>query len=447
MASNSGRNYLLSRYCATALDDSFVQAPTLVFPAVMGYRLLCCRHVNDSWAELVVANRDSVHQAEILDENAVRTAEEYRRRKATSVLAIMFTDIAGSTELREQLGEVTYELQREAFDRNTRNLVEAEGAGAIVKSTGDGAFAVFAEPSTAVMKALALQAMLRTHNYFRLRIGIDMGQVAVTSQGGIVSDVFGRQVNRAARIQSIAIPEHVLSSFHVYDCAVGWLIGTNIKWYCHGKATLKGFAEPISIHEPYNPQFVSPQPSSVQAEVENAKSAEAIESMPVVRSIQIRPVKFLSVEQPMNFYGEALGLNVARFLQLTQRRPNILWVDDFPENNEGVGEILRKAGCRLDLATSTSDAVNKLSSSPYTLVITDMGRGDNPTAGLELLDWMRGHAPRTPAIVFCSSRAVEVHGVQASKSGALLCTSGLISLLDGILQVVEQQFYYGECLG
>ena len=154
-----------------------------------------------------------MHQAEILDENAVRTAEEYRRRKATSVLAVMFTDIAGSTELREQLGEVTYELQREAFDRNTRNLVEAEGAGAIVKSTGDGAFAVFAEPSTAVMKALALQAMLRTHNYFRLRIGLDMGQVAVTSQGGIVSDVFGRQVNRAARIQSIAAPEHVLSKF------------------------------------------------------------------------------------------------------------------------------------------------------------------------------------------------------------------------------------------
>jgi class 3 adenylate cyclase len=56
-----------------------------------------------------------VHQAEILDENAVRTAEEYRRRKATSVLAVMFTDIAGSTELREQLGEVTYELQREAL--------------------------------------------------------------------------------------------------------------------------------------------------------------------------------------------------------------------------------------------------------------------------------------------------------------------------------------------
>jgi CheY-like chemotaxis protein len=236
-------------------------------------------------------------------------------------------------------------------------------------------------------------------------------------------------------------------SFHVYDCAAGWLIGTNIRWYCHGKATLKGFAEPISIHEPYDPQVVSPQPSRVQAEGEDVKSANAIESKPVVRSIQIRPITFVSVQQPMSFYGEALGLNVARFLQLTQRRPNVLWVDDFPENNDGIREMLLMAGLRVDLATSTSDAANKLSSRPYTLVITDMGRGDNPTAGLELLDWMRGHVPRTPAIVFCSSRAVEVHGVQASKSGALLCTSGLISLLDGILQVVEQQFYYGECLG
>ena len=385
-----------------------------------------------------------MHQAEILDELAVRTAEEYRRRKATSVLAVMFTDIVGSTELREKLGEVSYELQREVFDRNTRDLVEAEGAGAIVKSTGDGALAVFAEPSTAVVKALAVQAVVRTHNYFRLRIGIDMGQVAVTSKGGIVSDVFGRQVNRAARIQSIAAPEHVLSSFQVYDCAVGWLTGTNIRWCCHGYAALKGFAERISIHEPYDPQVLSPQSVQVQAENEDGESGRTIESKPLIRSIRIRPVTFVSVQEPWDFYAEALGLNVARFLQLTHRRPNILWVDDFPQNNEEISAMLLRRGFLLDLATSTFDAVNKLSSRQYTLVVTDMGRGSNPTAGIELLEWMQRHSCPTPAIVYCSNRAVEDYGAEASTSGALLCTSGFISLLDGILQVVEQSFYYGE---
>jgi hypothetical protein len=60
---------------------------------------------------------------------------------------------------------------------------------------------------------------------------------------------------------------------------------------------------------------------------------------------------------------------------------------------------------------------------------------------------MRRHSCPTPTIVYCSNRAVEVHGADATTSGALLCTSGFISLLDGILQVVEQSFYYGEFQG
>jgi hypothetical protein len=71
-----------------------------------------------------------------------------------------------------------------------------------------------------------------------------------------------------------------------------------------------------------------------------------------------------------------------------------------------------------------------------------MGRGSNPMAGLELLKWLQTHNVHTPAIVYCSSRAVGLYGEEAMNDSALLCTGGMISLLDGILQVLEQSWYF-----
>jgi class 3 adenylate cyclase len=378
-----------------------------------------------------------------IDASGLRVAEEYRRGKETSVLAIMFTDIVGSTELREQLGEVAYELQREAHDESIRDLVELDRAGAVVKSTGDGALAVFAEPSTAVAKALQIQASLASHNYFKLRIGIDMGQVTVNSQRGIVADVFGRQVNRAARIESIAEPKHVLTSFQVYDCAVGWLVGTQVKWHSHGTASLKGFSEPISIHEAYDPLVVAPQSlrSEPQEVCEPKKQTEPKSRRYPVR---IRPVQVISMPDPIHFYVQALTLIVIRFLQLTQFPPEILWVDDFPQNNIAIQSMLLKAGFKVELVLNTSDAIQKLALRSYTLVISDMGRDGNPTAGIDLLEWLQQQPGSPPAIIFCSSRGVSLYGLEAVETGALTCTAGLISLLDGILQVVEQSLYFIE---
>jgi len=95
-----------------------------------------------------------------------------------------------------------------------------------------------------------------------------------------------------------------------------------------------------------------------------------------------------------------------------------------------------------DLAVNTSEAVQMLTSRRYDLVITDMGRCSDPMAGLELLKWMRAHEVHAATIVYCSTRAVSLYAEEAISSGALLCTAGMISLLDGILQVLEQSWYF-----
>jgi adenylate cyclase len=168
------------------------------------------------------------------------------------VLAIVFTDISGSTELRERLGEIEYERLREAHDDLVRDVIEAGDAGKLVKFTGDGALAVFAEPSASVERSLQLQRAMNSHPHFRLRIGIDMGQVSAEKRGGIVKDVFGRHVNRSARIMSRSEPGQVLTSIHVYDAAVGWLRSRTLRWKSLGLVEVEGFAEPISLHEPFD---------------------------------------------------------------------------------------------------------------------------------------------------------------------------------------------------
>ncbi len=385
----------------------------------------------------------------VVDEAAIRIAEEYRRRKATSVLAIMFTDIAGSTELREKLGEVSYEQHRETHDEAIRDLVESESGGSVVKSTGDGALAVFAEPSEAVRKALEIQTMFETDQHFKLRIGIDMGQVTIVSQAGIVADVFGRQVNRAARIQALAQPKHILTSFHVYDCAVGWLAGTALRWHNHGLVTIKGFSEDISIHEPYYPQRISPQVTQAALRRSTGASSEAFPLYDaVIHTPRVEEVNWVPQGDPIQYYVWFIREAAAELSYHTSRITAVLWVDDFPDNNILVREILSAAGCSVDLALSTIEAIRKLSSSRYAVVISDMGRGNNPVAGLELLDWMRNQkGSRFLTLLYCSSRAVSLHKTEAIRKGALLCTAGMISLLDGILQVIRYQNWAGQGWG
>jgi class 3 adenylate cyclase len=157
------------------------------------------------------------------DVGRARTEREYRRRKDTAVLAIVFADIADSTALLEDLGEDRYDELREAHNHRVRGVVEQDDAGCVVQFYGDEALAVFSEPSTAVERSLRLVKATQDEHAFRLRVGIDVGQVSRNSNGGTVLEVFGRHVNRAARIQARAEPGHVLTSYSVYDFAVGWL--------------------------------------------------------------------------------------------------------------------------------------------------------------------------------------------------------------------------------
>jgi class 3 adenylate cyclase len=124
-------------------------------------------------------------------------------------IALMFTDLKGSTELYDALGDApAYNLVRDHFsflsDRVQRNH------GSVVKTVGDAVMAAFSRPDDAVRAALEIQDDVASFNSARgggatttpivLKLGLHAGPcIAVTT--GDVLDYFGASMNIAARLE------------------------------------------------------------------------------------------------------------------------------------------------------------------------------------------------------------------------------------------------------
>jgi class 3 adenylate cyclase len=202
----------------------------------------------------------AVTSAEILN------IQSYIQRKNTAVLTVMFTDIKGFTELTEQKGEHYANEFRIRHDEILTEVIEAEGAGLIIKFIGDAVMAVFSEPSVAVERALQIQQRLAEFNAsqqdfekMNVRIGLHIGQVSVANT--LQADVFGRHVNRASRIESLADGGQIYLSYPVFDSAKGWLAGhDNLCWQSHGFYQLKGIEDAVEIYEVIAREHGKPKP-------------------------------------------------------------------------------------------------------------------------------------------------------------------------------------------
>ena len=97
----------------------------------------------------------------------------------------------------------------------------------------------------------------------------------------------------------------------------------------------------------------------------------------------------------------------------------ILWVDDFPRNNDGPAAVLRRAGHSIEQVLDTEAAMRRLAERRYDVVISDMGRGGDPDAGLTLLTAMHDKGITVPVVIYASGEAVERTGVRALDLGAI----------------------------
>jgi CheY-like chemotaxis protein len=78
----------------------------------------------------------------------------------------------------------------------------------------------------------------------------------------------------------------------------------------------------------------------------------------------------------------------------------ILWVDDHPENNLNERGMFRQLNTEIDIARSTEEALAITRRGKYDLVISDMARDSDATAGLDFLKRFRVEDKTTPVIFY-----------------------------------------------
>ena len=108
-------------------------------------------------------------------------------------LAIVFTDVAGSTALGKELREEAIGEVRRAHFAQSRKLIE-RFQGREIKTIGDSGMAAFKSVDRALDYSMALQSATG-HPQARVRAGIRIGPMQVDE-----GDVFGGTVNFAARM-------------------------------------------------------------------------------------------------------------------------------------------------------------------------------------------------------------------------------------------------------
>ena len=165
----------------------------------------------------------------------LRGKEAPRRVEKT----FMFTDIEGSTNLVEVLGDDAWQGVLRWHDETLRALF-AEHRGEEVVATGDGFFVGFDSPDDALACAVAIQRRLDEHrrvNGFAPKVRIGVHASGATQVGRNFS---GKGVHEAARIAALADGGQILSS---RDTAAGGRFPTSNPQ----EVTLRGTSEAMAI--------------------------------------------------------------------------------------------------------------------------------------------------------------------------------------------------------
>jgi class 3 adenylate cyclase len=182
----------------------------------------------------------NIHRTDTLDVD--------QRLKITS-LSFLFTDLKGSTELYERVGDlVAYDLVRAHF-RILNQIVAAE-SGAVVKTIGDAVMATFPTPDRAMAAALKMREALKDFkDDLLLKIGIHEGPCLAVLLNDR-QDYFGRTVNIAARVQGLATSRSIFATKRIVtDSEASRLLQSNGIVATPEKRSLRGIANQIEIFE------------------------------------------------------------------------------------------------------------------------------------------------------------------------------------------------------
>jgi class 3 adenylate cyclase len=173
-------------------------------------------------------------------EKALKVAAERRAAPVQTRKTFMFTDIVGSTNLAELLGNEAWERLLQWHDDALRALF-TRGGGEVVNSTGDGFFVAFDSARQGIDCAIAIQRALAEHRRTTgfappVRIGL---HTAEANRRG--EDYSGMGVHVAARVAALAEGGEIAASAETLSEASD-VTASNPR-----QASLKGVTAPVEI--------------------------------------------------------------------------------------------------------------------------------------------------------------------------------------------------------
>ena len=169
-------------------------------------------------------------------------------------LTFLFSDLKGSTELYERVGDlVAFDLVNEHF-RLLQEIIVSE-RGAVVKTIGDAVMATFETPDRAIAAAIRMREAMsdlgaqRQHQSLGLKMGIHEGScLAVTLNHQ--QDYFGQTVNVASRVQALAASRSIVVTESVVENPQAQvLLETNGLKPTLKRVALSGIEDKVSVYE------------------------------------------------------------------------------------------------------------------------------------------------------------------------------------------------------
>lgn len=155
------------------------------------------------------------------------------------VKTFMFTDIVGSTNLVEVLGDEAWETLLRWHDATLREVFTSH-QGTEVSATGDGFFVDFDSPDLAIAAAMAIQRRLAEHRAkhgFAPQVRIGLHASDATQVG---TNFHGKGVHEAARIAALAGGAEILASAET-------VAGSKVDTTDPRSVMLKGLSEPVEV--------------------------------------------------------------------------------------------------------------------------------------------------------------------------------------------------------
>jgi adenylate cyclase len=267
--------------------------------------------------------------------------EERVQRRLAAILA---ADVVGYSAMMQRAEEATYA----EFERLKRDLIApslSRHDGRLIKTTGDGALAEFASPLAAVRCATEMQDHLAEGSGpFKLRIGLNLGDVIVGQDG----DLYGDGINIAVRLEGIADPGGILISEKVYSEVEGKL---DVGFEDRGEQQLKNIAKPVRAY--------AVRAGASSALTERLSAAPPLPDKP---SIAVLPFQNMSGEPEQEYFAdgmvEEITTALSRFKWLFVIARNSSFT--FKGQAVDVKEVGRRLGVRYVLEGSVRKASGKV---------------------------------------------------------------------------------------